>query len=269
MQHLNGPMTTPVFVKTSPVLEIPAEEPVAYVVARSGLFLHRRHAFFTSCVKARSGPGDLHEQANTLRLHHPRIARATFERVIGFFSRIAERHGSEAAVLLLWDEESSEIVVHVPVQRASVSVSWSGRRSPLEVAYDVPADMPARYRLIGDVHSHVNEAAYASATDQRDEEHRPGLHLVVGRIGWEPPELHAEFVVDGCRFLVDPKAVIEGYEARREDEVPEEWIERVEVDVLEPRWGSNPAYRAETSSYRPRTLGDEIAPDGWSRGGRR
>jgi hypothetical protein len=261
MQIPNTEMAAPLYVKTSPVLEIPADEPVAYVLTRSGLFLHRRHAFFTSCVRARRGPGELLEQRNTLRLHHPRIPRETFERVIGFFSRIAELHGSEAAALLLWDENASEIIVHVPPQRASVSISWSGRRSPLEVAYDVPADLDPRYRLIGDVHSHVNEAAYASMTDQRDEEHRPGLHVVVGRIGWEPPELHVEFVVDGCRFLVEPSAVIEGYTQRRTEEVPAEWIDRVAVDVSPPSWGSGTTHRAETSAY------GYGAESGWSRGG--
>lgn len=239
----------PLILKTTAELNVPPDEPVAYVLARDGLFLHRRHAFFTSCVRARRGPGELHEQANMLRLHHPPIPQETFERVIGYFAVVAELHGAEAAVLLLWDEARGEIVVHVPAQRAGVSESWSGRRTPLEVAYDVPSDLPSCYRPIGDVHSHVNEAAYASAQDVRDEVHRPGLHIVVGRIGLEPPELHAEFVVDGCRFLVDPTAVIERYERRRVEEVPDEWIDRLEVEVVRASWNASSSYRAETSAY--------------------
>ena len=60
-----------------------------------------------------------------------------------------------------------------------------------------------------------------------------GLHIVVGRIFWEPPEFHCEFVVDGVRFPVRFLEAVERYEQRRDD-VPRQWIERVEV--LVERW---------------------------------
>lgn len=253
--------SAPLVLKTTPELDVPDDAPVAYVLARDGLFLHRRHAFFTSCVRARTGPGELCEQADTLHLHHPPVPRRTFERIVGYFARVATLHGSEAAVLLLWDEEAREIVARVPPQRASVSESWSGRRTPLEVAYEVPTDLAPRYRLVGDVHSHVNEAAYASAQDVRDERHLPGLHVVVGRIGLEPPDLHAEFVVDGSRFLVEPTAVIEDYRRRRTEEVPDAWMDALEVDVVTAVWGGSAVHRAETSAY-----GSESWDDGLSGG---
>ncbi len=70
-------------------------------------------------------------------------------------------------------------------------------------------------------------------TDIEDEVHRPGLHIVVGRIGSEPPELHIEVTVDGDRFAVkDYKMVLEGYHQRRPEEVPDEWMEQVTVETV-------------------------------------
>ena len=54
--------------------------------------------------------------------------------------------------------------------------------------------MPPNLTLFGDIHSHVDEPAYASGTDKWDERYRAGLHIVVGRLGQEPPELHIEAV---------------------------------------------------------------------------
>ena len=53
---------TPVLLKDSPDFDWPANERVFYVLARDGLYLCRNHAFFRSCVKARSGPSVLEDQ---------------------------------------------------------------------------------------------------------------------------------------------------------------------------------------------------------------
>jgi hypothetical protein len=80
----------------------------------------------------------------------------------------------------------------------------------------------------------VNYSAYASSTDVKDEVHTAGLHVVVGRIWDEPPDIHIEAVVDGNRFALDASQVIEGYRRLRMN-VPGEWIERVQVK--ESGWG--------------------------------
>ena len=69
--------------------------------------------------------------------------------------------------------------------------------------------------------------------DKRDEEHRPGLHVVVGRIR-DRLEYHCEFVVDGMRFEVDPPSVL-GTDHCPATDVPEEWIDQVEVEVDSPK----------------------------------
>lgn len=222
-------LTTPIYHKTDETAEPPGHDPVCYLLAGNGLFTVRKHPFFTSCVPARNWPAELAPQRQYLKLHCPKLSRAAMERIVGFFSRVAERHGAEAAAILLWDRRQRRVRFEIPEQRATVSESWNGGRYPSDVRYDTPPPGPDQ-SLFGSVHSHVDGAAYSSTTDRRDESHRTGLHVVVGRIRQEPPEVHCEYVVDGVRFAVDTRMVIEGYR-RRDDDVPEDWLRRVKVDL--------------------------------------
>lgn len=230
----DGPLT-PVLLKTGTELAWPEGERIFYVLGRNGLYVCRNHAFFRSCVPAAAGPSELEEQSPFLAAHFPAIPRSLFERIVGFFDRVATVHGSEAAVLLAWDRSEGCVRAVVPRQTATIARGWNGSRSPIGVHYEPPTDLPADCLLYGDVHSHVHQAAYASHTDREDELHAAGLHLVVGRIEREPPDLHVEAVVDGTRFTLEPPQVIEDYRQRC-TRVPRAWLERVSVEVVPSYW---------------------------------
>ena len=232
MKHSDDRLVTPLYVKTDGELPWPTNDRAFYVLSANGLFLCRDHPFFRSSVPARHWPSELAKHRKFLELRHPKVPRRQVELIVGFFSKIAELHNAEAAALLLWDRAARRVKVHIPRQQATVFESWTGRRSPQDVSYDVP-DLPQTVSVIGDAHSHVDGPAYSSAKDKRDEAHRAGLHVVVGRISREPPEFHCEFVVDSARFEVDPPAVMGTYRRRR-TEIPEEWLDRVEVKVERP-----------------------------------
>ncbi len=225
----------PVLVKTEAQIDWPEDAPVFYVLGRDGLYLCRNHEFFQSCVKTDRGPSGLEEQQPFLRPRFPKIPQDLFEQTVGFFSRVAERHGSEAAVLLLWDREEQQVRIVVPPQKATMYRAYDGDPCPIGVHYDLPLDLPADWIPFGDMHSHVHFAAYSSATDVADETHAAGLHVVVGRIDQEPPEIHVEAVVDRKRFSMAVDRVIEGYEKRQLD-VPEEWMGQVEVEEEVSAW---------------------------------
>jgi hypothetical protein len=232
---------TPVLIKTAADLAWPEDQRTFYILGRDGLYLCRNHEFFRSCVPARRGPSELEEQATFLAPRFPMIPRVLFERAVGFFDRVAELHSAEAAVMLVWDRSAGRVRLTVPEQTATVSSGWNGNRYPIGVHYVPPADLPAEWVPFGDIHSHVNYSAYASSTDVADEVHTAGLHIVVGGILREPPDIHVEAVVDGNRFALDASQVIEDYRRRRMN-VPEEWIERVQIK--ETGWG----YRSWSAS---------------------
>jgi proteasome lid subunit RPN8/RPN11 len=227
----------PVLLKTHDDLRLPEDVRTAYLVAREGLFLVRRNAFFTSCVPAPRGPGDLAAQSSFLEPRFPRVPRALFERVVGFFATVAERHGSEAAVYLAWDPEASRVRLVVPEQLATVHEYRDGYRSAIGVHYEAPVDMPTGWLIFGDAHSHVHHSAAPSSIDIEDGAQAAGLHIVVGRVLDVKPDVYVEAVVDGVRFKLRREQVIEGFE-KPCWKVPEAWIERVQVEV-------------STSSYLP------------------
>ncbi|NNC89228.1 MAG: hypothetical protein HKN82_12280 [Akkermansiaceae bacterium] len=225
-------LPVPIYLKLPDDGPVEAAEDTYYVASRDGLFLCRRNEFFRSCVPARQFPCALGSHEPSLDLEFPKIPRRMFERIVGYFSRVARRHGSEAAVLILWNRRTRRIELHIPKQVATMSASaYSNYRFPMTVAYETPL-LPPELIIIGDVHSHVDGAAYSSGMDKDDESFRPGAHIVVGRISQEPPDVHVEFVVDGVRHVRIPGEFIEGYRKRRENEVPDEWMDQLSVKVV-------------------------------------
>jgi len=238
MPSASDKLHTPIFLKTSEDFVWPEDERAFYLLSRDGLFLCRNHSFFRSSVRVDLWPAELAAHKSSLHMNYPKLPRRLIEQVVGFFSIISRRQNSEAAVLTTWNRTAQEIEVVVPEQTGLVSHGWNGNAYPLELRYEIPP-LPTHLMLIGDIHSHVDLAAYASAMDKTDEEFRPGLHIVVGRIQYEPPDFHCEITVDGARFQVrDLNAVIAGYKRRRESEVPDEWLEKVAVKTWNPSGGN-------------------------------
>jgi PRTRC genetic system protein A len=266
MKLSHSKLQTPIYLKTKPDLPWPTEENVFYLLTADGLFLCRNHPFFRSSVPVDEWPEELAGHQPFLRLSYPKIPQRLFERVIGFFSGIGADYGAEAAALLVWDKHARAVQVVVPEQTSLVGTTWSGRSFPMEVYYDVP-QLAAHQMLIGDIHSHVEMPAYASAMDQDDEAHRPGLHVVVGRLSSEPPDLHLEATVDGKRFQIrDPAMVLAGYTRRRPEEVPEEWLSKVTVKHYDYNKSNDNAQspadngQVKLSHFKPDSSGESSAP---------
>ena len=97
--------------------------------------------------------------------------------------------------------------------------------------YDAPYFDAGRHVIVGDIHSHAHEPAYASSIDVADETFRTGLHVVAGRVDRDP-DWHVEYVVDGTRFSVDPGLVLdlEGC-ARASWRFPRRWLRRIAIEA--------------------------------------
>jgi len=229
-------LVTPIHVKTRADQTFPEDQAAYLLLANNGLWLCRNHEFFVSSVPARKWPQELAEHTSSLQLRHPKLPQGMLERIVGFFAAVAAQDHCEAGVLLAWDRQHRRIKMLVPSQVATVGTGWNGGTFPIGLHYDAPETLPAHWSLIGDVHSHVYDSAYSSGQDKSDEEYRAGLHLVIGRLDREPPEFHAEYVVDGERFKLQLEEVAAGYQ-QRHSHVPQRWIRKVRVE--EYRWNTN------------------------------
>jgi hypothetical protein len=232
-------LVTPVYLKTDSSFSWPEHESVFHLLSSDGLFLCRNHPFFRSSTLATDGPSELAGHRSFMDLKYPKIPRSMFERVVGFFDRIGFDHGAEAAVLFAWNRDSEEVELIIPHQQALVGEDYEGRPFPINVWYDMPV-IPDHLKVFGDAHSHVKEPAIASKTDIDDDAERPGLHIIVGRIDREPPEICVHVTVDGSRFRVkNPGSVIEGYRTRCKKNIPEAWIKKVNVIPWAPNKNTN------------------------------
>lgn len=224
-------LLTPIYLKLSADMPWPETE-VFYLLTNDGLFLCRNHPFFRSCVATNQFPGELAAHTSFLRLRYPKVPQRLFEKVVGYFAQVAIRHCAEAAVLLVWNRRAQRMEAIVPEQTSYVMVKWEGDAYPIKVHYAVPR-LPTHFQLIGDIHSHPVDSAYRSRKDDLDHTHFPGLHIIVGRLHNEPPDLHLVVMVDGLSFEIrDPELVIEGYRRRRIHEVPRRWMEKIAIRRL-------------------------------------
>lgn len=190
-----------------------------YRIGKNGLFICRDHRFFQSVARASHFPMELGEVESYLMPRYPKIPRIWFEKVVGFFDDIA-KDGAESCVLLYWDTKEEKLKILIPKQTVGTST--------MSLKYDIP-NTPPEWLKIGDIHCHVTFGAKASGIDTADELHGAGMHIIVGKIDDEPPEVHAEAVVEGKRFELHLGDVIEGYKKRRFD-FPAAWIHQVTLD---------------------------------------
>ena len=233
MNQSKTSLLTPIYIKPRADTAWP-EDSVFYMLTGSGLFLCRNNQFYQSAVPAPRSPVELAKQKSFLAVRYPKVSRRLMEYIVGYFDCVADTHGTEAAVLLAFNKTTGRVQIVVPDQVATVTRNGWGTVFPVGVEYEIPANLSPELALIGDVHSHVDSAAYASYIDKHDETYRPGLHIVVGRLNREPPEFHIEAVTDGARFTVKSEMVLGGYRQRRTD-IPEAWMEKITVQTWSQR----------------------------------
>ena len=226
----------PIYLKTQDDMPRPPDSEY-YLMTGSGGYFCRNHPFFTSDVPAIRPPRSLAPHRPHCEIRYPKVPAEMLESVVGFFHRIYRVHGSEAIVMLLWDRQCQEYRVLVPEQEATVFESWSGKRSALDVRYEIPARLPPNCILAASMHSHADGEAYSSWTDRNDENYRDGVHAVCGRLDRDRPQFHLELAVDRYRFDMRFDQLFAGYE-QRSDSVPEGWLARVKCKVSKPTWSS-------------------------------
>ena len=90
-------LSTPIYLKTSTRPAKP-EEGFYYLLTADGLFVCRNTPFFSSAVRARTGPAELQRQTESLEISYPMVPQALLELTVGYFARVADLYDAEAAV---------------------------------------------------------------------------------------------------------------------------------------------------------------------------
>src|SRR3972149_1761004 len=96
-----------------PKQRIPEDESYAYITAKGGHYLFKRGEMFDACVKVDEIP-DLPEQEEFIELKTTKIPFELIEQTLAFFQKVYDKYGTEAMVLLTYEEKKWGL--YVPAQ---------------------------------------------------------------------------------------------------------------------------------------------------------
>jgi hypothetical protein len=199
-----------------------------YVVAREGVFLERSTELFTSCTRIESTVEELASHVEGIQLACGKLPRTMIRAMLSFFRAAYALHGGEAALVLLYHPAGQRFRWYCPPQSVTVYRTRGGWEAGDMIRFEQPLEPPPGYLIFGDAHSHGSFMARPSSVDHDDEEHQDGLHLIVGRIHRQP-EYHADFVLDGRRFKLDPKSILADTDCAPFVRVPRAWMEQISM----------------------------------------
>ena len=146
--------------------------------------------------------------------------------MLGFFRAAYEKHGGEAALVLLFYPEALRYRWWCPPQTVKMTWLWNRYEASDWVQFDAPLELPEGYIHLGDAHSHHGSAT-PSFVDRDDERYQDGLHLIVGNITSDTPTWHIDFCIDGQRFTLQPPLLIESLPTPPYLSPPATWMARI------------------------------------------
>ncbi len=186
----------------------PPDDPIYYLLTRSGLFLVKRTPFFEAAVPATGIPWlETHEPG--VRLTGPPLPAALLLRAVAFFRAVYSRYKSEAVALLAWREATCTYELVIPYQTVG------GGHCDYQVR-----DFPAGLVRLGTIHSHAGLEAFHSERDDSDERFEDGFHLTVGNLDGDLT-LACSVVVQGFRGHIPPEQLFTPYPVPWEEAPPE------------------------------------------------
>lgn len=222
-------MSFDITIKT-PGTELPPLKPgqFRYVLGRDGLSMERCTPMYTSSVKVDGPIPFLEEHPQHCQLHCGPIPSEMLQQMVGFFQAAHNMHGGEAALVLLYYPETGKFAWHCPEQKIHFFSWWGKLYADDSVEYENPLSLPDGAVHFGDAHSHTGPPT-PSLTDQNDEAHLDGLHIIVGHVSSRRPTWHLDFCIDGNRFSVPTDLMFEAIPEAPFPEPPAAWMKQIQL----------------------------------------
>lgn len=135
----------------------------------------------------------------------PKLPWNLWQEMLAWCQVTQEKFGSEALVMLFFDVEKNEWSHWYPPQITN----------GLAVEADDTADEYKEQRKaypdlqFGTLHHHCTAGAFASGTDQKDEEDREGLHFTIGNLDKDQFSVHFRICIQGTCYVGNAIDVIE------------------------------------------------------------
>ena len=181
-----------------------------FITANDGYYLKKTNKLYQS-VTPIERIGAFEEITPAVKWMANKLPWSLIEKANEFFKAIYVLEEAEGIVLLTYNNDTWDIVV--PQQVVSAG----------HVDYD-SSDCKG---IVGSIHSHCMMSAFFSATDDKDQATSDGLHIVLGKIMCDIPEIVASIYVNGYEHKCDLCNVIDDVPTPKQ--VVHDWMSVVDV----------------------------------------
>lgn len=156
-----------------------------YVEGQEGTFQHNRTTLGRALISTNKTPSALKAlgtKSGYFNFDAPPLPKELIAQTVSFFRRVYDAHHTEACVLFTQNARTGERRIFVPHQ----SLSHGGVHSIYNPTHIAPGHL-----VIGTAHSHCDFDGYHSSTDERDARRMDGLHITIGHLKDEMPDVAA------------------------------------------------------------------------------
>ena len=198
-------MTTPgifdVIAMPDDIATLPDPAPFYHAVSKDQAFLVKKTMFGKALVPVKTI--DHLPTGETGRIWWtnpmPKIPASIISQVWSFFRTIHRTKGSESMVYLTYKD--GEWRPFIPPQEAS----YTHVRADFKLTNVTPG-----WLIACSIHSHCDFGGFHSGTDEKDAREHDGLHITIGDVDKDEPDVAAMVSVSGSLFNVKPVDIIDG-----------------------------------------------------------
>jgi hypothetical protein len=241
-------------------------EPVPYYAATAkGWMVNVPNLFGVAQVLSNDPPPTLKEFEQLFHFGETKLPVHVITQAHDFFRRIWNKQKTESSAFICYNDETKDFKLYIPEQYVSgTSVNHK---------MDVGA-ITGGYRAVGTIHSHCNFGAFHSGTDEHDMEGMPGIHITLGHVDQNEPEIAIGLSINDVIWpdiefvkIVDKEKVLDknGYST-----APEWWDTFVHTGTAPWTGGTKWQTRSGSPKKSPFTgkpytgTSDEWGWDAWS-----
>lgn len=216
-----------------------------YVATRKGYMVMQR-SHFGNTLTPIDAIDTLPDTPSIIWKDIPKLPAELVGQVWSFFRAVLETKGSEAMVDITWSEEKG-YRVFVPPQEAS----HGGVKAQRNLSH-------YKGQMVGTIHSHCDFSAFHSPTDRHDADQHNGLHITLGMVNHDTPEIAIMISQNGEKW--DPIPYDEAIDGMLTLNPHPQWWENF-VSKPKPNVASIVAYKgkpwkpAATNPFQPKPNG--------------
>jgi len=204
--------------------------------------------FGVAHILSKDAPAVLPEVKELFHFNKNKLPVHIITQAHDFFRRIYNAKNTESSAFITYNDETGDYRLFIPEQYCT----HGSVNHKLEVGA-----IRHGYRAVGTIHSHCNFGAFHSGTDTHDMEGMPGVHITLGHVDQNEPEVAIALSVNKSRFdPVDFDTIVnkEGILDKNGFSTAPEWWDSFHHTGNAP-WTGGTSWTVRTGSHKGKAYG--------------